>query len=121
MLAPLVLLLLACDDPVGDQATMLATLVSPNGAEGAALVELPVDGVSGVTAVDGEVLELIQGGRRQIAIVRDAPGPISFRFTFADETRPPEVRVVQVSGPDDTPRALAGYRVDVTVPPPAAP
>ena len=102
---------------------MVATLVSPNGAEGAALFELPVDGVSDVTAVAGEALEVVRNGRRQVVIVRDEAGPIAFRFTAADATRPPDVRVVQVSGPDDRPRVVTGYRVAVAtdVPAPGAP
>jgi hypothetical protein len=111
--------LAACDDPTGEagpQGPLRVTLVSPNGMEGAALFELPVDGVLEVRAPVGALVEARAGGRRQVAVLASQPSAISLLLTVADQTRPPEVRLLQVSGPDDQARALAGYRVQVEVP-----
>lgn len=117
LFAALAAALIGCDDPAGSQGPVLATLVSPNGSEGAALFELPVDGVLEAKALDGQSIEVIRGGRRQIAVFRKDPGVIALRLVVSDQTRLPEVLVVQVAGPDDRPRALTGYRVVLAVAP----
>jgi hypothetical protein len=109
----------ACDDPTvepGPQGPLRVTLVSPNGTEGAALFELPVDGVLEVRAPVGLLVESRTGGRRQVAVFASQSSPIALQLTVADQTRPPEVRLLQVSGPDDQARTLTGYRVQVEVP-----
>ena len=115
--------LVACGDdpedgsgPQGPQGPLRVILVSPNGNEGAALFELPVEGVLDVRTSVGLGLESRVDGRRQIAVFASQPSAISLELTVADQTRPPEVRLLQVSGPDDQPRALTGYRVQVEVP-----
>jgi hypothetical protein len=111
--------LVACDDPgvePGPQGALRVTLISPNGNEGAALFELPIDGVLEVKAPVGALVEARTGGRRQVAVFASQPTPITLQLTVADQTRPPEVRLLQVSGPEDQPRALAGYRVQIEVP-----
>lgn len=104
------------DDPAGPPGQVTATLVSPNGAEGAALLELSGDGVIDVKPAAGSLLQTPSGGTRQIAVLLRDPGKIALTLSLADRTRPPEIRILQVSGPDDRPRALAGYRVQIDAP-----
>ena len=116
-----VVALAACgDEPPGvtpgPEGPLRVTLVSPNGAEGAALFELPVEGVSAVRAPLGALLEAQAGGQRQVAVVLSQPGAITLELTVADQTEPPAVRILQVSGPDDRARTLTGYRVQIEVP-----
>jgi hypothetical protein len=112
---------LGCGDP-GEQAgptregPVRVTLVSPNGNEGAALFELPIDGIVSVRAPVGALLESQTGGRRQVAVIATQPTPIVLELTIADQTKLPEVKLLQVSGPDDQARALTAYRVQVEVP-----
>jgi hypothetical protein len=112
----------ACDDPAegsgpqGSQGPLRVILVSPNGNEGAALFELPIEGVLEVRTTVGLGLESRTDGRRQFAVFASQPTAISLELTVADQARPPEVRLLQVSGPDDQPRSLTGYRVQVEVP-----
>jgi hypothetical protein len=50
-----------------------------------------------------------------VAVVAEEAGPLSFRVALADTLRRPEVRILQVAGPDDALReVLEGYRVEVT-------
>ena len=112
---------LGCSDP-GEQAgptregPVRVTLVSPNGAEGAALFELPVDGIVMVRAPVGALIESQTGGRRQVALIASQPTSLVLDLTVADQTKLPEVKLLQVSGPEDQARALTGYRVQVEVP-----
>lgn len=108
--------LLGCDDPAAQRGPLRVTLVSPNGAEGGALFELPLEGVVSVGAATGALLESQSGGRRWVALLMSQPGPISLDLVVEDPTRPPAVRLVQVSGPDNQARGLGGYRVRVETP-----
>ena len=112
---------LACGDP-SDQAgpaqegPVRVILVSPNGPEGAALFEMPIDGIVSVRAPVGAVFESQAAGRRQVALFASQPIQLVLELTVADQAHPPDVRLVQVSGPDDQARPLTGYRVQVEVP-----
>ena len=118
-LAAVAALVSGCDDPpsqAGGEGPARVTLVSPNGSEGAALFELPAAGVLAVRAPVGALIEAQTGGARQVAVVLSQPGPIVLELTVADQTELPDVRVLEVSGPEDQARALTGYRVQVEVP-----
>jgi hypothetical protein len=121
MCALAVAALVGCDDPAGQggagqEGPVRVTLISPNGAEGAALFELPIAGILDVRAPVGALVNAQSGGKRQVALFASQPSPIVLELTVADQTELPEVRLLQVSGPDDQPRALTGYRVQVEVP-----
>ncbi|MND07047.1 hypothetical protein D3C83_288110 [compost metagenome] len=67
--------------------------------------------------VEGKAVEIVRDGRRQVAVLRADGGTIALRLVVADPTRPPDVRVIQVAGPGDEARPLAGYRVSLEVAP----
>lgn len=117
LLASLLASLAACSDGSGKwgPGTLTATLESPNGAEGAAVLLLVGDGVRAIRALGG--VETYAGasteGTRLVVIDR-AGGTLSFEVTIEDLGRPPLAVVEQVAGPDDELRAdLSGYRVEL--------
>ena len=103
----------ACSDegPVSGPGTLTATLLSPNGSEGAALVVLVGEGVGGVTPVGStEVFAQVEGAATNIVLINQAGGELSFRVALADTLMPPEAVVQEVAGPDDELRsALLDY------------
>lgn len=112
-----ILLLGACGDagPVAGPGTLRATLVSPNGAEGAARVLLVGEGVASVSALEGRLFSFQRGDTTHVVVVHDADagGDLSFSVSVADTTRPPQGVVVEVSDPEDRVRGLTGYTLEV--------
>jgi hypothetical protein len=111
-------LLSACGSDGGGEPlqslTWSAQLVSPNGAEGAAVLEIDGD----VAAVRGpagsRILTHDANGRTRVIVVLDQPGTIAFELDLAERAPKPGANVVEVSGPDDALRATtAGYSVSV--------
>ena len=57
----------------------------------------------------------VPGAPTRVVVVRRDPGEIAFRLLAEDVNDPPELRVVEVGGPDDALRDdLAEYAVVVT-------
>lgn len=111
-------LLSACGSDGGGEPlqslTWTAQLVSPNGAEGAAVLE--IDGA--VAAVRGpagsRILTHRANGATRVIVVLDQPGAIAFELDLAERAPAPGANVVEVSGPDDTLRgSTAGYAVSI--------
>jgi hypothetical protein len=115
MLALVALVGCADEGPVAGPATMTATLRSPHGAEGAAVVLLVGDGVGAITAVgDTEVYTHTGGTSTLVVLINQAGGELAFQVAVADATQPPEAVVQQVAGPDDALRpSLAGYALEI--------
>lgn len=113
----LLLLAGACGDagPVSGPGALRATLVSPNGAEGAARVFLVGEGIAAVSALEGRVFSFQRGDTTHVVVVHDADagGDLSFSVSVADTTRPPRGVVVEVSDPEDRVRALTGYALEL--------
>ena len=108
-------LLAGCDStaPKRPGELVTATLVSPNGAEGAAVLEFTGPGVREVTSEAARVFARTSGDVTRVVVVRDQPGTIQLRVRLADPTRKPAAAVVEVAGGDDAVRpSLAGSRVD---------
>ena len=109
-------LLVACADegPVSGPGTMTAVLVSPNGAEGAALLILLGSGVGQITRVgDTEVYSYSSANATQIVLINQAGGDLSFQVAVADTTDLPSVVVQEVAGPDDELRTpTSGYDLE---------
>jgi hypothetical protein len=105
------------EDPTGGQTPipgeMIATLASPVGAEGSAVLEVSSGTVTGVTSDDPDLLVyLVATHPVRIVAVRGIPGAVVFQVGTDDVTRPPELRVADVGGPDDALRvSLGGYSV----------
>ena len=115
VLACLLPLAVACGDegPASGPGTLTVQVVSPNGAEGAALVRLIGPGLGQVAPDAGRVFSDIHGDTLNVVVVNEAGGDLRFGLAVADTTRPPQGVLVDVSGPDDAVRPLAGYAVEV--------
>ncbi len=105
----------ACGDagPASGPGVLTARVVSPNGAEGAALVTLVGPGIEGIAAAGGRVFSEVHGDTVVVVVVNEAGGDLSFDVSLADTTRLPTGALVEVSGPDDRIRALTGYSVEI--------
>jgi hypothetical protein len=105
--------LAACDaDPV--PGTLTATLVSPNGPEGAAYVRLYGSGITGVSPLDGRTFAHAVGDTMHVVVVRDQPGEIRFQVAVADTTRALAALLVEVAGGDNRLRSdPANYRLEL--------
>lgn len=110
--------LAACgDDPTppgpvpGD---LVVTVVSPNGAEGSAVLETADDGIVGVSADDAQVFHWRAGGFSRVVVLLDQAGELRFRLSVDDLTRPPRLEIVEVADAANRVRAShSGYTVRV--------
>lgn len=107
----------ACSDegPVSGPGVVTATLMSPHGAEGAALISLLGEGVGSVTAVgDTEAYAYTDGATTQVVLVNQLGGELSFRFAVTDTLELPEWVVREVADPDDALRSgTSGYQLEL--------
>jgi hypothetical protein len=79
---------LACDSQpsdVGGPGTLFGVLVSPDGSEGAVLMDLTGPGLGTVRTSGGVVFTEISGDRLRLLVVRDRAGTIE----FSDQLRTP--------------------------------
>jgi len=105
----------ACGDagPVPGPGTLTAVVVSPNGAEGAAVVSFPSAGVGQIGAVSGEVFSLVDGGTVTVVVINEPGGELAFSVALTDTTQAPLGLVEQVAAPNDVLRTtLAGYTLE---------
>ena len=109
--------LAACTDagPVSGPGTIDAVLVSPHGAEGAALVVLTGEGIGRAVGLgDTEVYRSDASGSTRVVLVNRVGGGLAFLIEMADTTRLPTAVIHQVAGPDDELRVdLAAYRLEL--------
>lgn len=93
----------------------IAALVSPNGPEGGAILEITGGGVEEVVAASATLFRQPVTGGQRLMLIRDAPGRVEFRVRMAAGSQLPTVRVVQVVDGDDNVRASTdGYEVTFT-------
>lgn len=119
-LAPLALLALlafaACSDegPSPNRGTLTATLQSPNGKEGAAVLVLFGSGLGEIRRLgDTEVYRRDEDGLTRLVLVNMDGGELSFELDVSDVRLPPVAVVLEVAGPDDELRAgLSSYRIE---------
>lgn len=113
----------ACADatqPHGGAGTWLAKLSSPNGEEGAAVVELVGRGIQDVTASGGGILfHQAHGDTMRVVAIPDTSanhgGTIQFHVKMAEGSAAPAAKILQVAAPDDALRSsLVGYHVDLS-------
>lgn len=112
-----VLVLTACTDGslrLGP-GTLTATVRSPNGEEGAAVLLLVGEGVTGVEQVgDTEIYATTSGDETRVVLINQTGGTLAFNVDVADRLRPLVAVVLQVAGPDDALRTdLASYVVEL--------
>jgi hypothetical protein len=88
-------------------------LISPEGPEGSAVLELTSAGLGEVFAAEGKLFARQGAGVVTLVIILDEPGDIAFRMSVADIRSPPTVTVLDVADGDDQVReALVGYEVE---------
>jgi hypothetical protein len=108
----------ACVDvgPDSGPGQMTATLLSPHGSEGAAVVVLDGPGVGAIEPVgDTEVYRSDRNGATRLVLINPAGGQLSFWVELADTAAMPTVLIEEVAGPDDELRAgLEAYRVEIS-------
>jgi hypothetical protein len=110
---------IACDDappePRPIPGDVVVTLVSPNGAEGAAVLSTAGTGIVDVTAQESvRVFHWRAGGVSRIVVLRDEVGVIWFTMSVENVARPPQMEVVEVADGDNRLRSsLMGYAVEV--------
>ena len=108
-------LLVACADqsPPGP-GILTATLKSPNGAEGAALVVLMGPGIGEVTPVGSNQLYSNSSlDEVRIVLINQNNGTLAFRVQVADTTMEPAAIVEEVANPDNKIRlTLDGYQLE---------
>lgn len=93
--------------------TLTATLVSPNGGEGAVLLELTGEGVGDVALASGGHVFVEGTSPKRVLLVFDEPGTTRFTVEVPDVGDPPAVRFVEVVAPNNQVRAsLSGYKVE---------
>jgi len=117
MASGVVLLATACGDagPKSGPGTLTASVLSPNGAEGSAVVELFGPGMGEVGALEGRVFSEQRGDTIRVVLIRDDDGgDLRFTVAVADTTQPFTGTVLEVAGPDDALRAaVSAYSLEV--------
>ena len=109
----------ACEDsppgPASVPGDVAVTLVSPNGAEGGAVLSTGEAGIIEVSAEAAvQVYHWREAGEDRIVALCDAAGEIRFRMSVADVNRPPRLDVIEVADAANRLRAsLAGYEVEI--------
>ncbi len=112
-----VFLFLACGEeatqPAPVPGDLAVSLISPNGIEGAAVLETVEEGILEITSEVGQAHHWRAGDVSRIVVLLDEPGEIRFTLSVADLNRPPQLRVVEVADPDNRLRSLlVGYVVE---------
>ena len=110
------LLLSACDNSnrPGGGGSISAVVVSPNGDEGAAVLDV-VGTVESFTGTDGvSVYTTPTSTGTRVVLVRLTPGTLSMKLSVQDQDQLPAISVVEVADPDDRVRpSIAGYTVEL--------
>jgi len=104
--------LAGCGDagPQSGPGSFTATVVSPNGAEGSALVSFFGPGIGNVSSAEGRLFSERAGDTVRVVVAADAPGELHFVVAVADTTAPPQGDVLQVADGEDRLRStVAGY------------
>lgn len=113
----LLLLAAACGDagPESGPGTLTARILSPNGAEGAAVVEVSGPGIGEIGAREGRLFSERRGDTVRVVLVREGEaGELSFTLSVADTTQPLAGTVLEVAGPDDALRSgLSSYTLEI--------
>jgi hypothetical protein len=88
-------------------------VTSPNGPEGAAVLELTGGvGLGPVTSTVGDVYFRHDGTTSRIVVLLDEPGEIGFQVRSTEIGELPTARVLQVADGDNRLRAsVSGYRI----------
>jgi hypothetical protein len=109
---------LSCDsDPVEPLGPghVEGLLVSPHGAEGAAVLVLAAGDISTVEVDHGTAFVEADGTTTRLVLVLDDPGEIRFRVSVAERSEPPEATVIEVAdGQNNLRNTPSTYSVEFT-------
>jgi hypothetical protein len=111
-----VALLVACGDsgPEAGPGVLTATVVSPHGAEGSAVVSIFGPGIGDLTPLGGRLFEWRRADTVRVVLANDEGGDLAFAVAVADTTQPPVGVVLQVADAQDRLRdVLTGYELEV--------
>ncbi len=108
------LVVLSCSDapsgPPSGPGDLVASLASPNGAEGAAVFEVTGGGIIVITVEAGQAVHFQSGGISRIVVLLDEPGDIGFTMTVEDRRAVSNLRVIEVADSANVLRDdLSGY------------
>ncbi len=112
--AAVALTTLACSDAAPELGAIFqAAVVSPNGDDGAALIELvgPLRGVEAPTEV--ELLTTTSGDTTWVFLALETPGRITFTLTGSPGSATPDARILQIADGKNDLRLLDGYSVEL--------
>ena len=91
-----------------------AMLVSPNGLEGAAVIELNGEFHDIRSANSGQVFAHADGGVTRVVIILDDPGEIGFTAQLDVAGELPSAQIIEVAdGSNQLRTSLSGYRIDI--------
>ena len=109
-----VVLLASCDSTrPGGPGTITAVVTSPNGAEGAAVLDVAGTVEALTSNGDVSVYSTPSGAGTRAILVRLTPGQLSMKVRLADVSQIPQIAVVEVAGDDNKLRpSVAGYQVE---------
>ena len=110
------LLFFACEstpvDPTGP-GELEAALISPNGDEGSAVLELAGAGIGQVTGIQGQAYTLPSGSDIRVVIILNNPGQIKLNIAVDDVASVPAVAVIEVAdGANVLRSSTTGYSVE---------
>ena len=107
--------LAACESAGPTPGELEATLISPNGPEGAAVFEIAALGLGPITMQGGQVFTSETGQVTRVVVILDAPGQLAFRIAVDDVDAPPGVTVLEVAdGDNNLQPSLSGYGVVIS-------
>jgi hypothetical protein len=90
-----------------------ASVISPNGPEGAAVLELDGTFPEVVAPSGTQIFTHTSGGVTRVVLVLTNPGTLEFTVTLDDVGEAPDVRVIEVADGSNGLRAsLSGYHVE---------
>ncbi len=104
----------ACADSIPGPGTMTVTLTGPFVTEGAALISVFGDGITGVTQINSRVFGDHDADSFIVVVVAEPSAELSFGLRVLDTLAAFEAHVLQVAAPHDALRnVLAEYEVDI--------
>jgi hypothetical protein len=109
----------ACDDappePQPVPGELDVTLVSPNGSEGAAVLETEDEGIVEISVEERlQAFHWTEGGLTRIVVLLEEVGEVRFRMSVTDVNRPPQLDLIDVADGENRLRnALDGYEIAV--------
>ncbi len=103
-----------CESDVLDTPLELrGILISPNGPEGAAVLELIGAGLGNVRAISGHLFVRHSGDTLRLVAILEEPGSVEFVLEWFRKKSRPEARVLEiVDGKNSVRSSLVGYRVE---------